>query len=358
VKTANGVRDETGSLDRLAVRSRFRAIDELLCCPVDGAPLVWDPSAERLNGESGCHTYPIQCGIPRLFTPNHWPAGKSDVTDIVKEFYERTPFPNYDGLDSRGSLRRKACDGVFARLLDEQIPHAARILEVGCGTGQVTNFLGMGWGRTAVGMDLCLNSLRLAEGFRDRYSIDNAYFLQGNLFKPPFAAGCFDVVISDGVLHHTSDCAAGFRSIARFVKPGGYIIVGLYNWLGRIPTLWRRWLIDNSGPIAGMLDYRLRGTGEAVRQEAWFADQYKHPHETRHSIDEVLAWFDAADFEFTSCTPTIGDVEFSDDIKLFERRPTGRYLDRVSTELEMLLTGGADGGLFIMIGRKRPQGPT
>jgi hypothetical protein len=28
-------------------------------------------------------------------------------------------------------------------------------------------------------------------------------------------------------------------------------------------------------------------------------------------------------------------------------------LDRLATEIEMLLTGGRDGGLFIMIGRKR-----
>ena len=82
-------------------------------------------------------------------------------------------------------------------------------------------------------------------------------------------------------------------------------------------------------------------------------DQYKHPHETRHSIDEVLGWFDAAGFEFTQCIPTIGDAEISEDMRLFERRSAGRYLDRLSTELEMLLTGGADGGLFVMIGRRR-----
>jgi hypothetical protein len=66
-----------------------------------------------------------------------------------------------------------------------------------------------------------------------------------------------------------------------------------------------------------------------------------------------LAWFDAAGFDFTTCIPTIGDQEFSEDVQLFEPRPAGRYVDRLSTELEMLLTGGADGGLYVMIGRKR-----
>ena len=38
----------------------------------------------------------------------------------------------------------------------------------------------------------------------------------------------FDVVLCNGVLHHTSDPYGGYRGIARLVKPGGLIVVGLY----------------------------------------------------------------------------------------------------------------------------------
>jgi hypothetical protein len=54
-----------------------------------------------------------------------------------------------------------------------------------------------------------------------------------------------------------------------------------------------------------------------------------------------------------SSVPTIGDVEFSEDTRLFEPQATKSVLDRLSTEVEMLLSGGTDGGLYIMIGRKR-----
>ena len=266
-------------------------IQDLLCCPVDGSPLTWDPVAGRLTGHGNCHSYGLESGIPVLFTPNHWPDGKTDVTDIVKEFYEETPFPNYDGLDSRDNLRNKARASIFARMLDEQMPHDFRILEVGCGTGQMTNFLGMGWNRTAVGTDMCMNSLRLAKGFRDRFSINNAHFMRINLFKPPFKPQAFDLVISNGVLHHTSDCEGGFRSISKLVRPGGYIVIGLYNWLGRLPTLWRRWAIDRFGEAGALLDGRLRAKQDMAQRRAWFMDQYKHPHETKQSIDE-LRWFD------------------------------------------------------------------
>jgi SAM-dependent methyltransferase len=333
-------------------RLGFREIVSLLRCPVDGAPLTWQNAMQRLTDKDGRHSYAVDNGIPCLFAPNEW-EGKADVTEIVKAFYEKTPFPNYDGLDSRDSLRRKAGDGIFARLLDQQVSHEATILEVGCGTGQMSNFLGMGWGRTVIGADVCMNSLALAKGFRDRFSINNAHFVQMNLFRPAFAEGTFDVVLSNGVLHHTSDCGGAFRSIARLVKPGGFIIIGLYNWLGRYPTLWRRWLIERFGEAGALLDPRLRGKGEAARREAWFMDQYKHPHETKHSMEELLAWFDAAGFDFMSSVPTIGDTEFSEDLRLFEPHPAGRSLDRLSTEIEMLLSGGTDGGLYIMVGRRR-----
>jgi SAM-dependent methyltransferase len=302
----------------------------------------------------GCSQhYPVTDGIPQLFVPNEWGDGRLDVTDIVKDFYEETPFPNYDDVDSRETLRQKARLGVFARILDEQIPPDALVLEVGSGTGQLTNFLGMNWRRHAIGADLCMNSLRLAKHFRDRFGIVNADFLQMNLFQPPFADATMDVVIANGVLHHTADPEGGLRAILAKLKPGGYIIIGLYNWLGRLPTLWRRRLIEVFGERIATFDHRLRGgrlnTG---RWAAWFRDQYRHPHESKHSMDEVLGWFKRNRVEFLSSIPSIGDTEFDEDEPIFAAHRSGTRLDRLSTEIQMLLSGGADGGLFIMIGRK------
>ena len=293
-------------------------------------------------------------GIPCLFAPNEWPNDRSDVTDIVKAFYEETPFPNYDDLDSRESLLAKARRGLFARLLDEQLPRSATVLEAGCGTGQLSNFLGMGWGRTVIGADLCLNSLRLAKLFRDRCSIQNAHFIQMNLFRPPFADETFDVIISNGVLHHTSDPHGGFRSIARKLKRRGWIIIGLYNWLGRLPTLWRRGLIRTFGDGWAMLDRRLR-TAElnTGRRSAWFMDQYRHPHESRHSMDEVAKWFKDFDIDVTFAIPPVGGEQLHEETRLFRPRVPGGRLDRLTAELQMLLDGGKDGGLFIMIGQRR-----
>ena len=69
-------------------------------------------------------------------------------------------------------------------------------------------------------------------------------------------------------------------------------------------------------------------------------------------MDEVLRWFNRNRIEFVSSIPSIGDVDFKDDEPIFQKHSAGSRLDRLSTELEMLLSGGPDGGLFIMIGQK------
>jgi SAM-dependent methyltransferase len=332
----------------------FLEIQENLRCPVDMRPLRWIESEGLLLSSDDQRRYPVVDGIPCLFAPNEWPDGKSDVTEMVKSFYEDTPFPNYDDLDGRESLLTKARRGVFARLLDEQLGRPAMVLEAGCGTGQLANFLGMGWGRTVIGADLCLNSLRLAKSFRDRCSIANVQFVQMNLFRPPFEDGTFDLVISNGVLHHTSDPEGGFHSIARKLKPGGHVIVGLYNWLGRLPTLWRRRLIEIFGERWAALDPRLRGSRlDSGRWAAWYLDQYRHPHESKHSMAEVGKWFDLSGIDLTFTIPPVGGEDFTEDTQLFRPRPSHGNLGYVVSELEMLLTGGRDGGLYTMIGRKR-----
>jgi SAM-dependent methyltransferase len=198
-----------------------------------------------------------------------------------------------------------------------------------------------------------MNSLRLAKDFRDKFGIANVDFLQLNLFRSPFADSTFDVIISNGVRHHTADPAGAFQALAAKLKPDGVFILGLYNSLGRLPTLWRRRIIETFGDRMSMLDGRLRGKVlNRGRWAAWFRDQYKHPHESRHSMSEVLPWFDGAGFEFYSSIPAIGGIQIDKNWRLFKAHPAGTKFGRLSAELAMLLSGGSDGGLFVMIGRK------
>jgi SAM-dependent methyltransferase len=214
---------------------------DITCCPKCSGDL------RQENNELHCsacqHTYVSENGIPLLFSSNEWDSSKEDITEKMKSFYEKTPFPNYDDFDDIGSLIEKARKGLFAKLLDDQIPAGARVIECGCGTGQLTNFLSIA-NRTVIGTDMCLNSLRLANNFKNKHNLSNAHFYQMNLFQPAFKAESFDLVISNGVLHHTSDPLLAFKSISKLVKPGGYILIGLYHTYGRLATDLRRGIFN------------------------------------------------------------------------------------------------------------------
>jgi len=330
-------------------RSLFARYFEVLACPLcQGSLGVGDL---RLTCKNCGTIYDTDGGIPLLFA-SHDSVERNHVTDIVKAFYEENPFPNYDDIESEATLMEKARQGIFARLLDEQIPQGALVVEIGCGTGQLTNFLGLNHNRCVFGSDICLHSLRLAEGFRDRCNIRNAGFMQMNLFRPAFKKESIDVVICNGVLHHTADPYGAFQSISRLVKPGRFILVGLYNKIGRLPTDFKRFLFRATGDRFRFLDAHMRNKMyNKERKRAWFFDQYKHPHESKHTFSEVINWYESNQFQYLFSIPKIEPGPFTAEEKLFERHDKGTRASRFFTELEMLLTGGANGALFIVVGR-------
>jgi carbamoyltransferase len=321
------------------------------------SPCCGGPLDERGSGFvcSRCRAeFPVSEGIPRLFWPHEGFAAGADVTEAVQAFYEENPFPNYEQDDSLRSLVDKSRRGQYAELLNRAIPANSSVLEVGCGTGQLSNFLGISC-RRVVGTDLCLNSLRLGERFRAEHGLERVAFAQMNLFRPAFRPGSFDVLLCNGVLHHTSDPRGGFRRLVPLVRPGGYVVIGLYHRWGRLATNARRVLFSLTGGRGRWLDPRLRGERlGAERERAWFADQYRHPHESTHTTGEVLGWFEEAGIEPLRGLPalTLGEAPIRD---LFHPAPLGSRFDRLLTQALQLRSGSREGGFFLTIGRRRAE---
>jgi len=310
---------------------------------------------EKLSCSKCNRTFALDDGIPLLFHPHEGCGDSHDVTEMVKAFYEKTPFPNYDEHDSLRSLIEKSRSGVYARMLNEAIGYNSTVLDVGCGTGQLVNFLGIAC-RRVIGTDICLNSLRMAEDFREQHNLSRVRFVQMNLFRPCLKPEAFDAVFCNGVLHHTGDPFGGLQSIIRLLKPGGYLVVGLYNRYGRIATDLRRAVFRATGGKGQWLDPYLRKTRmSSGKRRAWFADQYRHPHESKHTIGEVLRWFERCDLNFVRGVPSVvagsGRLE---EGSLFDPTPTGTVFDHLLAQTRHVFTGGREGGFFIMIGRKRP----
>ena len=89
------------------------------------------------------------------------------------------------------------------------------------------------------------------------------------------------------------------------LKPGGHFVLGLYNRYGRIPTKLRGYAIRALGMgLMGKLDPVVRNDRKSARrQRAWLRDQYFHPLEETHTVDEVLGWFSKARIEYVNAVP-------------------------------------------------------
>jgi SAM-dependent methyltransferase len=318
---------------------------ELLACPRCGAGL-----RAELRCSSCGRAYQARGGIPELR------VDADARTEAVREFYEHAPFPGYPPRDSYPWLRARAERSELARLLDQAVPGDARIAEVGCGTGQMSLFLATA-DRVVVGADLTRASLELAESARRRYGVERALFVETDLRAPGLRAGAFDVVYSSGVLHHTPDPRASFAAVARLLRPGGIVVVGLYNAYARLPHRLRRGVARLTGFRWIPLDPVLRERrSEPARRDAWLRDQYRHVEEHRHTLGEVQGWFRENRVEYLRAYPdTLLAAQPLRAGELFGPAEDDWAFENVLAQLSWARTLSHEGGLFVVVGRAAAQ---
>ena len=312
---------------------------DLLACPACRGALGGDGRC------TGCGArYDAPDGIIDLRLPG------DDCTDRVRHFYERAPFPGYRPRDSLQALRSRAERSEFVRLLDAAIPADARILEIGCGTGQMSLYLASAQ-RRVIGADVTRASLRLGAAAAARFGVTGVQFVETDLHHPGLRAGAFDVVYSSGVLHHTADPLRAFEAILPLLRPGGTILVGLYNAFARIPLRLRRVMARLSGYRWIPFDPVLRDRqSEPDRREAWLHDQYRHPEEHRHTAAEVRGWFGKNGVEYLRTYPSLVLGEGTSE--LFAAEEDYWPLEAWLSQIGWMSRLGYEGGLFVTVGRR------
>jgi 2-polyprenyl-3-methyl-5-hydroxy-6-metoxy-1,4-benzoquinol methylase len=322
---------------------RFR---DLLACPACRGPLASTWSCGGCGAAFG-----VEDGIPNLRLP-------ADArTEEVRRFYARTPFPNYPPRDSLQALRARAGRSDFVRVLDQAIAGDARVLDVGCGTGQMSLYLARA-DRLVVGADLAHPSLRLAAAAADRFGLSGVQFVETDLHRPGLREGAFDVVVSLGVLHHTPDPRRSFAKLTGLARPGGIVVVGLYNAFARIPLRLRRAVARASGFRWVPFDPVLRDRRhEPERREAWLRDQYQHPEEHRHTIGEVQRWFAENGVEYLRTYPDPHEEgqraeDGGHSPPLFTPAVDNWWPEQILAQLGWMRALGHEGGLFVAIGRR------
>ena len=279
---------------------------------------------------------------------------KDTSTNKVTKFYKESPFPNYKDTDNKSTILEKGDKNALAAQFKKFIGYKKKVLEVGCGTGQLSIYFSIGTNNEVVGLDPTIESLELAKNFSEKNNISNIKLVNADIFDDVLKDNYFDFIWCNGVLHHTKDPYGAFKILIKSLKINGYVLIGLYNKYGRVRTIIRRYIYKIFGrKILSKIDPTLRNLKlDHDEQTAWIRDQYTHPIESLHTIDEVLKWFKEYNIDFISSIPS-SDFDY-DYENIFDKKNNGSLFSRTLNQILMIFYRlGSDGGLFVVIGKKK-----
>jgi SAM-dependent methyltransferase len=102
---------------------------------------------------------------------------------------------------------------------EARLVQASNILEVGCGTGVITEELAQLGTTHVVGLDIDPAMLTFTTRQKSR-----VIYVQGDALTLPFADNSFDAVVCHYLLLWLADPVQGVREMARVVRPNGHVL--------------------------------------------------------------------------------------------------------------------------------------
>jgi tRNA (cmo5U34)-methyltransferase len=166
-----------------------------------------------------------------------------------------------------------------------------RILELGCGTGNLTAMLAHTYpDSTLVAVDF--SGEALAECQR-RLNNPRIAYLQEHFEELRFADGSFDLVISSISIHHLADADKKrlFHSIFQWLAGGG-ILTFADQFRGETDDVYQR-------HIDLWKAHAVRHAVSNEEWEMWMAHQRSHDHHA--TLRDPLRWLEECGFEVADC---------------------------------------------------------
>ncbi len=190
-------------------------IRNLLRSPIDLKPLH-DGSENELITDDG-EKFPVLNDIIYLLPEDERNADLGD-----ESFYDSSPFG-----ERNWASEEKIIAGAEKELKDllSQYTKSSVIMDMGCGSGRLSNYLSLLEYENVASLDFSRQSLKQV-----RENSNNVCIWANNLHIP-IESNSFDLVISTGVIHHTPDPKKAFEECVRVLKPGGRLYLKVYNKL-------------------------------------------------------------------------------------------------------------------------------
>lgn len=278
----------------------------LLVCPKTDEPLTLHE--EQLEGgrirsgqliSQAGESYPIVDFIPRFVSSDNYAANFG----LEWQIHART---QYD-VDAGHKMSE---DRVFSVTGWERDLSGRLLLEAGSGSGRFTEHL-VKTGATVVSFDF---SQAVESNYQSNGGNENLLLIQADMYKIPLRKASFDNVFCFGVLQHTPDPNASFRSLVAMVRPGGKIATDIYlktlmryylntrYWVRPLTRQmdpqklykWCKGYVSFMWPLARLIR-RIPVIGEAINWRLLIADYYQQMPDADDETLREWAYLDTFD---------------------------------------------------------------
>jgi 2-polyprenyl-3-methyl-5-hydroxy-6-metoxy-1,4-benzoquinol methylase len=274
----------------------------------------------------------------------------SETAAKVLAFYSSLPFNRHaTAAAAAADIRRHDATNAYP-VLRPLLRAGVQVLDAGCGTGWLSNGMRLRYPATVTGVDFNPTAIAFAQEVARNLGVDTT-FAVANLFTySPDKR--YDVIVSIGALHHTGDCHGVIRRIAAdLLAPGGHFFIGLYHHHGRAPFLAHFETMREQGADEAALFNAYRRLHPNINDEthlqSWFRDQVLHPHETQHTLAEMLPVLHDAGLELTATS--LNSFEPIDDLPAL----LASEVEQRAVATRRLKEGRYFPGFFLLLAKSR-----
>lgn len=235
----------------------------------------------------------------------------------TKRHYDSHPFDAITPEDELWPSRIQP--KPFLEFCERYLKEGMSVVEIGCGPGRGTMYL------TAKGVDVTALDISATSLKRAQRRAPKANFVRATVMALPFCDGCFEAVVSDGVIHHTPDARAAFDESVRVLRDGGYLYLGIYNrrrlyyylytYAGP-PIRWlERWDVGRAALSMTLIPFyylihlaKSRGKRSWAGAKNFFYDYILTPQATFYTRDEIARWGAELGLHPIQYDPSLGNV--------------------------------------------------